>query len=75
MSLFFELALFEVFPLLLGLSGEVARQGFDGDTVFGAELTPQQKARVVLPRLVGNFIGQSRLLLLFILAQLNCPHS
>jgi hypothetical protein len=73
--MFFESAIFERFPLLSRLAGQVTRQRFDGNAICGAELTPQQKARVVLPRLVRNFIRQILTLSLFILTQLVIPRS
>jgi len=74
-SLFFESALFKLVPSLFRLAGQIARQSFDRDLIGGAELTPEQKARVVLSRLVRDFIRQLRWLPLFILPQFVFPRS
>jgi hypothetical protein len=72
-SLSFESALFKLFPSLFGLARQIARQGFDRDIVGSAELTPEQKARVVLSRLVRDLIRQLRRPTLFILPQFLFP--
>jgi hypothetical protein len=73
-SLSFQPALLEILPLLFRLSGEVAWKGFDRDTILSAKLPPEQKARVILPRLVRDFIGYLRLSLFLFSAQLSSPH-
>src|SRR5215213_7830784 len=52
----------QLLPLLFRLAAEVAGHGLDGDAVVGAEPAPEQEARVVLPRLVGNLVGHFRFL-------------